>query len=90
MRRIQAFLTLIPGLALLTGYVALTEAPAVAAGGKPAPSTFHYGKHLTDAELVGAEIWFNATAGNARFFTYVYQQRRGAACISSYRNFDTT
>ena len=77
MRRIQTVLTLILGLALLTGYAVLAEGSAVAASGKPASSTFHYGNHLTDAELVGAEIWFNATAGNARFFTYVYQQRLG-------------
>ncbi|HEY5931735.1 MAG TPA: hypothetical protein VIT63_02395, partial [Nitrospira sp.] len=77
MRRIQTVLTLILGLALLAGHVALTERTAVAADGKSVASTFHYGKHLTDAELVGAEIWFNATAGNARFFTYVYQQRLG-------------
>ncbi len=34
---------------------------------------------LTPAERAGREIWFNATAGNARFFTYVFQQRVGVA-----------
>ena len=76
MRSIQTVITLILGLALFL-YAVLPEVSAVAASGKPASSTFHYGKHLTNAELVGAEIWFNATAGNARFFTYVYQQRLG-------------
>ncbi|HSA88134.1 MAG TPA: hypothetical protein VLE46_18305, partial [Nitrospira sp.] len=76
MRRIHTVIALILGLALFLGYAVLTEAPAVAANGKPA-SSFHYGKNQTDAERVGAEIWFNATAGNARFFTYVYQQRLG-------------
>jgi hypothetical protein len=76
MRRIHTVIALILGLALFLGYAVLTEAPAVAANGKAA-SSFHYGKNQTDAERVGAEIWFNATAGNARFFTYVYQQRLG-------------
>ena len=39
---------------------------------------FRYGGGaLTDSERAGAEIWFNATAGNERFFTYVYPQRFG-------------
>jgi hypothetical protein len=53
----------------------LKEESALAANDKTPSSTFHYGKDLTDAERAGAEIWFNATAGNSRFFTYVYQQR---------------
>lgn len=77
MKRRQLVFTLFLGLALLLGYVALTERTAVAASDTSASSAFHYGKDLTIAERVGAEIWFNATAGNARFFTYVYQQRLG-------------
>ncbi len=77
MRRRQTVLTLTLGLVLFMGYSALTEGPADATGNTQAASTFHYNKDLTDAERVGAEIWFNATAGNARFFTYVYQQRLG-------------
>jgi len=77
MRRIQTVLTSILALALLAALLTLKEESAIAAGNNPPSSTFHYGNQLTDAERVGAEIWFNATAGNARFFTYVYQQRLG-------------
>ena len=47
----------------------------------------HYGggkESLSPSELVGAQIWFDATAGNSRFFTYVYQQRFGVV-IDWYR-----
>ncbi len=66
------------GLALLIGLAAPRIDSALArANGHPSPA-FQYGPHsLTDAERVGAAIWFNATAGNARFFTYVYPQRLG-------------
>jgi hypothetical protein len=77
MRRRQTVLSLILGVALFAGYGGLKEESVLAANEKTAFSTFHYGKDLTDAERVGAEIWFNATAGNSRFFTYVYQQRLG-------------
>ena len=30
---------------------------------------------LDDSERAGREIWYKATAGNARFHTYVFQQR---------------
>src|SRR4051794_28228272 len=30
---------------------------------------------LSPTELAGAEIWYKATAGSARFTTYTYQQR---------------
>jgi len=77
MRRIHTVLAPMLAFALFAGVLTLKEEPAMAAGGHPPSSTFHYGAQLTDAERVGAEIWFNATAGNARFFTYVYQQRLG-------------
>lgn len=32
---------------------------------------------MTPAERAGREIWYKATAGNARFHTYVFQQRVG-------------
>ena len=32
---------------------------------------------LAPAELAGAEIWYQATAGSARFTTYTFQQRLG-------------
>jgi hypothetical protein len=35
------------------------------------------GRDLTPSERAGREIWFKATAGNARFHTYVFQQRLG-------------
>src|SRR5690349_3260718 len=34
-------------------------------------------EHLSDSECVGRLIWFKATAGNARFHTYGFQQRIG-------------
>ena len=77
MQRTRTSLVPILVLMLCTLFFSLGESPAIAAGDQPIASTFQYGNHLTDAERVGAEIWFNATAGNARFFTYVYQQRLG-------------
>src|SRR5512145_871584 len=32
---------------------------------------------LSPSEIAGREIWYKATAGNARFHTYVFQQRIG-------------
>src|SRR4029079_13570110 len=32
---------------------------------------------LTPSERAGREIWYKSTAGNARFHTYVFQQRVG-------------
>src|SRR5688572_4288925 len=32
---------------------------------------------LNDKEMAGAELWYKATAGTARFTTYVFQQRLG-------------
>lgn len=54
-------------------------------------SSFRYGGgDLNESERAGAEIWFNATAGNSRFHTYVFQQRLGVS-IDWYRvlNADT-
>ena len=51
---------------------------------------FRYGGgDLTDSERAGAEIWFKATAGNERFFTYVYPQRFGVM-VDWYRVLGTT
>ena len=77
MRRTHTALTFILSFTLLAGLLALHEGSAVAASDKQTSSAFHYSRDLTAAERVGGEIWFNATAGNARFFTYVYQQRLG-------------
>jgi hypothetical protein len=76
-RRTQTALTLFFGLALFAGSLVLHTGSAAAANNPSVDPSFRYGKNLTDAEQVGADIWFNATAGNARFFTYVYQQRLG-------------
>ncbi|MGZ9092367.1 MAG: hypothetical protein ACXW3T_12475, partial [Rhodoplanes sp.] len=52
--------------------------PIAASSGKTAPD--HPGFYLGEAilnpsERAGREIWYKATAGNARFHTYVFQQR---------------
>ncbi|MEO8628389.1 MAG: cytochrome c [Betaproteobacteria bacterium] len=58
--------------------------PAAAPGEKPgtdvdySDSGFRIGEApLTPSERAGREIWYKATAGNARFHTYVFQQRVG-------------
>ncbi len=76
-RRAHTVITLILGLVVFAGSLVLHGERATAASNTASASSFHYSKNLTDAERVGAEIWFNATVGNARFFTYVYQQRLG-------------
>lgn len=54
-----------------------TPAPAVATGKAVAdnPGFYAVAAHLTPQEQAGREIWYKATAGNARFHTYVFQQR---------------
>ena len=43
-----------------------------------ARSSFHDAERgLSPSARAGREIWFNATAGNNRFLTYVFQQRLG-------------
>ena len=65
-------------LAVLIGSVDSRHLAAEAPPSGGVAPAFHYGlETLTPAEEVGAAIWFNATAGNARFFTYVYPQRLG-------------
>jgi len=55
-------------------------APGAAAVQSHGTQSFQYGgANLDAAELVGAEIWFKATQGNERFFTYAYPQRLGVA-----------
>lgn len=54
-----------------------TDAPA-APRGSERTSGFRDGETgLSAAERAGREIWYKATAGNARFHTYVFQQRVG-------------
>ena len=51
-------------------------APAPAVRGRPDNPGFYAGEaNLTPSERAGREIWYKATAGNARFHTYVFQQR---------------
>src|SRR3546814_4268203 len=58
-----------------------TPMPAAATDAPPATqarSGFYDGEAgLGPAERAGREIWYKATAGNARFHTYVFQQRIG-------------
>ena len=52
--------------------------PAAPIAGKSTPDHpgFYAGEAiLTPSERAGREIWYKATAGNARFHTYVFQQR---------------
>ena len=60
---------------------ATPEAPAAQPAGAPAPQDnpgFYEGEAgLTPSEIAGREIWYKATGGNARFHTYVFQQRSG-------------
>jgi hypothetical protein len=62
---------------------ALAQSPAPPTAAAPVPqgsrpSGFYEGEAgLTPAERAGREIWYKATAGNARFHTYVFQQRVG-------------
>jgi hypothetical protein len=56
--------------------------PAAAPAAAPAalqdnPGFYSGEAGLTDSERAGREIWYKATAGNARFHTYVFQQRIG-------------
>ncbi len=48
------------------------------------PSFRYGGGNFTPSEQAGAEIWFKATGGNERFFSYVYPQRLGVT-IDWYR-----
>ena len=64
--------------------VVVAQAPAAtapaAAPAKPLPDNpgFYAGEAgLNPSEIAGREIWYKATAGNARFHTYVFQQRLG-------------
>ncbi len=52
--------------------------PAPAAAKLPDNPGFYAGEAgMTPSERAGREIWYKATAGNARFHTYVFQQRIG-------------
>jgi hypothetical protein len=81
MKRICCGFVLCLGLAIgglavggMTTETMVKEAPQISVGSfRDAEAA------LTPAERAGREIWFNATAGNARFFTYVFPQRIGVA-----------
>ena len=52
--------------------------PAAAAAKLPDNPGFYAGEAgMSPSERAGREIWYKATAGNARFHTYVFQQRIG-------------
>ena len=68
--------------------VVVAQAPAApsattatgAAPARPLPDNpgFYSGEAgLSPSEIAGREIWYKATGGNARFHTYVFQQRVG-------------
>ncbi|WHZ22677.1 MAG: hypothetical protein OJF47_001789 [Nitrospira sp.] len=82
-------------LMLYVGLVAVVSGkdtagpPALVVKEERAPDFRYGGGNLNDSERAGAEIWFKATAGNERFFTYVYPQRIGVA-IDWYRVLNTT
>jgi hypothetical protein len=70
--------------------VALAVAAKPALGGDYDRSQVHIAEtDLTDQQRAGAEIWYKATVGNARFHTYVYQQRLGVL-IDWYRVLNST
>jgi hypothetical protein len=50
---------------------------AVPAAPQDNPGFYSGEAGLTASERAGREIWYKATAGNARFHTYVFQQRIG-------------
>ncbi|MBI4001207.1 MAG: cytochrome c [Nitrospira defluvii] len=70
------------GIMLYVGLVSIvngkdTAGPPAMVLKEDSPGFRYGGGDLTDSERAGAEIWFKATAGNERFFTYVYPQRFG-------------
>ena len=70
-----------PSEAFAQAATATAPATAAAAPAAPGPAMpdnpgFYAGEAgLTPSERAGREIWYKATAGNARFHTYVFQQR---------------
>jgi len=65
-------------------HLAQAQAPAAAPQATPSqpkfpdnPGFYAGEAGLSPAEIAGREIWYKATAGNARFHTYVFQQRIG-------------
>ena len=64
---------------LVTAYAVTTPAPSATqpAAQQDDPGFYAGEAGLTPSEIAGREIWYKATAGNARFHTYVFQQRVG-------------
>jgi mono/diheme cytochrome c family protein len=59
-----------------TAPVAVADAPTAVADSPYTDAGFQLGEEgLTPSARAGREIWFKATAGNARFHTYTFQQR---------------
>lgn len=64
--------------ALLVATAQAADAPAAAAATAYDDAGFRLGEApLNASERAGREIWYKATAGNARFHTYTFQQRVG-------------
>ncbi len=65
-------------IVLLLPMIVLRVATPQPAPSQPLDPGFHAGaQKLSPSARAGREIWFKATAGNARFHTYVFQQRLG-------------
>ena len=65
-------------IVLLLPLIFLRVATTQPAPSQPLDPGFHAGAQgMSPSARAGREIWFKATAGNARFHTYVFQQRLG-------------
>lgn len=62
--------------------------PSAAASLRDHPGFYESAGTLNTSERVGREIWYKATAGNARFHTYTFQQRIGVL-VDWYRVLNT-
>jgi hypothetical protein len=81
---VAASLMLYVGLVAVVNGKDTAGPPALIVKDETSPDFRYGGGNLNDSERAGAEIWFKATAGNERFFTYVYPQRIGVT-IDWYR-----
>lgn len=77
-----AWLTHQPDSARATPAAAAETAPGLPAAAETVPDSLYTDAGFNEAETglspsarAGREIWFKATAGNARFHTYTFQQR---------------
>lgn len=88
--RIRNWLGLGLVLALLSASVWAEQQRPTEPAADPYAAGFQAGAaELNASEAAGREIWYKATAGNARFHTYVFQQRLGVL-IDWYRVLQST